>query len=93
MSKRTPLIARALELARTGEIADVDQLIRRLLSEGFDDAEIYMAGHREQRQVLNKRCRDAWRQAGNPAHPRCYRSIGRLRPTRRARLNKATEQV
>jgi hypothetical protein len=79
MLDRKQLIERARQLADSGTVAHIDQLIVELKREGYDGAEYYIAGHRSDRQALNRRCRAAWAQAGNAPAPSCYRSIGRLR--------------
>ena len=66
MPSPPPLIERAYELATTGTIGNVAQLISALTREGYENVEMHFQGGTSLRRDLTKICRDAWAKAGHP---------------------------
>ncbi len=64
MSDKAKVLDRAYELARSGTVGDVDQLIRTLSREGYDGLEAHFT-YSSLRRDLNKICRAAWAEAGH----------------------------
>jgi hypothetical protein len=63
------MIERAYELARSGSVGNVNQLIKVLTREGYDHVEAHMQGGTRLRRDLNEICRAAWVAAGNEPIP------------------------
>jgi hypothetical protein len=68
MSDKAKILERAYELARSGKVGNVDQLVSALKREGYDQLEAYFT-YSSLRRDLNKICRDAWAAAGNSPLP------------------------
>ena len=60
-----PLLERAFELARSGKVGTVDELVRRLKREGFLLVDAHIAGSSRLRRELSELCRASWVAAGN----------------------------
>ena len=67
----TKLLERAYEIARSGQVGNVDELIVALAREGYRQLEAHFT-YSSLRRELNAICRAAWAAAGNPqlADPR-----------------------
>ena len=61
---RLPLVERAFELARSGQVPNVDQLVRKLKREQYEQVESHLAGSTSLRRQLNEICRNAWAATG-----------------------------
>jgi hypothetical protein len=66
MLRRAHLVERAYELARSGEVANVDQLITELKREHYEQTDAHLAGGSTLGRELHKICRAAWLAAGKP---------------------------
>ena len=71
MSHRPSIVERAYELAKSGLVANVDQLVVLLKREGYELVEAHVGGGTSLRRELNAISRAAWVEAGNvPSTPR-----------------------
>lgn len=61
---RLPLVERAFELAGSGQVPNVDQLVRTLKHEGYEQVEAHVASSPSLRRQLHDVCRNAWAAAG-----------------------------
>ena len=77
-----PIVERAFELARSGQVPNIDQLVRKLKREQFEQVESHLAGSTTLRRQLNEICRNAWAAAGNAPVP--LRGAVPLAPGRKA---------
>jgi hypothetical protein len=68
MSDEGNFLERAYELARSGTVGNVQQLVGALKREGYAGIEAHFT-YSTLRRDLNKICRDAWTAAGNPPLP------------------------
>jgi hypothetical protein len=60
-----PLLERAYQIARSGQVGNVDQLIASLAREGYRQLEAHFT-YSSLRRDLNEICRATWAAAGNP---------------------------
>jgi hypothetical protein len=75
MADGAKILERAYELARSGQVGNVDELIVILRRDGYGDAESHFT-YSTLRRDLNKICRDAWAAAGNsPLRDRKKRKV------------------
>ena len=61
---RIPLVERAFELAGSGQVPNVDQLVKTLKHEGYEQVEAHVAGSPSLRRQLHEVCRNAWAATG-----------------------------
>ena len=65
-----PIVERAFELARSGQVPNIDQLVMKLKHERvLEQVESHLAGSETLRRQLNEICRNAWAAAGNASVP------------------------
>jgi hypothetical protein len=62
---RMPLVERAFELARSGQVPNVEALARKLKREQYEQVDAHLDGSTSLRRELNDLCRNAWAAAGN----------------------------
>ena len=63
------MIERAFELAGSGEIANLDQLVRLLKREGYEQIEAHLRCSPTLNRELREKCRVAWASAGREPLP------------------------
>lgn len=59
------IIERAYELARSGRLANIDQVLIALKREKFELVDAHIAGGSSLKRELQRVCRAAWAEAGN----------------------------
>jgi hypothetical protein len=59
------MVERAFALARTGSIANLEQLARALKSEGYEQVDAHLRCSPTLNRQLRTMCRTAWAVAGN----------------------------
>jgi hypothetical protein len=64
MSGKPTTIARAFELARTGAIANLEELVRALKGEGYEQVEAHLRCSPSLNRELRSICRNSWAGAG-----------------------------
>jgi hypothetical protein len=63
------MIERAYEIARSGSVANLDQLVRALKREGFELVEAHLRSSPSLNRELRLMCRSAWASAGREPIP------------------------
>lgn len=59
------MIERAFELADSGSIANIDQLVRSLKQEGFESVDAHLRCSPSLHRQLRSKCAAAWAASGN----------------------------
>ena len=69
MADRTTMVERAFEIAGTGAVANLEQLVRVLKREGYEQVEAHLRCSPTLNRQLRSMCRSAWEIAGNQPVP------------------------